>query len=378
MAFTDYNKYKDLTADSVSGTPTVGKATPIIVTDGTESTTGNGNIQIDASNVSSASDIAVYDSSETLRDYEIENPGAIGSGTISGELIIWVYGSWVRDGTVQAKLVYGNGPSTSEENVTGTWNNTGQDTVAVYHLNESSGTTIDSTSNNNDSTNTIGTTYDVSGEFDSARSFDGSDDEIIIPDDTSLDVTNITLVSWIKWDGGNSNNARIVNKNDSSNQEVYSFAKDQFVDSDDSMVLRLYIDGSFTNLDDTTVIPSSLTQYVGTYNGSTAELYRDGSSVNSTSVSGTIDTGSATLNIGGTNGNTVDQFDGDIDEVRIYSQGKDSDWIQADYDASPKAGQVFFSQSTAQTVSTTTVGSVKQTDSNGVIQTDSSAVIKTQ
>lgn len=345
-----------------------------------EDKTGTGNIVVDDSNISSQSDIAFYDQNGNLLPYELENGDtAITSSGISGTLVGWVYNpeGWTRDDSVQAQVVYGDGPTSSEEDVTGTWNNTGQNARAVYHLNESSGQTIDSTSNNNDSTNTTGTVYNNSGQFDGARGFDGTDDQVLIPDSTSLSITSeITILAWIKPDSF-SNRQQIASKDDDTEGRKFDTQLAESVrggsSSDNNTFAFGLVDsgGNFKFASSTNEKPDNIStadtwyQVAGTYDGSTLATNVNATQTASQSVSITINDVNADLGIGARTFSTSEEwFDGDIDAVRIYSEGKNQAWLQADYDASPKAGQVFFSQQAAETTTNDQTVSVPETQLN--------------
>jgi hypothetical protein len=91
-------------------------------------------------------------------------------------------------------MYYDNGTVGNQQNVTGTWDN---DYVMVQHLQETSGTHLDSTSLNNDGTPQNGVTQNAAGRIDGADQFDGSDDYVSIPDDTSLRVVEMTVEAWV-------------------------------------------------------------------------------------------------------------------------------------------------------------------------------------
>ncbi len=96
------------------------------------------------------------------------------------------------------------------------------DNVLLLHMNESSGSIIDSSGNGNDGTYN-GAGYSSAGRFNTGLDFDGTDDEIIIPDDNSLDFsTNITVSAWIYLDTTNGWQSFVHKNIDTSNhQEVY-------------------------------------------------------------------------------------------------------------------------------------------------------------
>ena len=377
MPITDYNRKKQLDVDSVSGTPTVGKAQPIILTDGNDSTTGNGDIVIDFTNVNDAQDIAVYDQNGNLLDYEIED-----LDTTAETGVLWCYNSWVRDGTTQAQVAYGSNSANEDRSVAGTgsnpWSN-GQNAQAIYHLNESSGSTIDSTSNNNDSSSTTGTVYDASSQFNGGREGDGADDVIEFQETGDFISGSLTMVAWINLQGftDRQNFVSFAEASGDTTERV-KFGYDDNTDSGGTEALGFHMfDGSWTDIFGSTSISTNTFYHMtGTFDGSsTMEYFEDATSQGTASISSV---NPKTLNLlAGNLGDNAPDFwtDGVLDAVRVYTDEKSSDWVQADYDASPKAGQVFFSQQAAE--DTAAAGSIKQTGSNGVIQTNSSGVIQT-
>jgi len=113
----------------------------------------------------------------------------------TGELTAWVKVTSVSssEDTI-LYMYYGNPTCSNQQNVTDTWDSNFK---MVQHLNESSGTLLDSTSNNNDGTNT-GATYNTSSQIDGGYDFDGNDD-INTGNDSSLNITSsITLEGWVK------------------------------------------------------------------------------------------------------------------------------------------------------------------------------------
>jgi hypothetical protein len=74
-----------------------------------------------------------------------------------------------------------------------------------------------------------------------------------------------------------------------------------------------------------TTLPANQWSHVAvTYNGSSMQLYVNGSAVGSpTTISGTINSGSNTLWIGGNNA-AGEYFQGRIDEMRIYNRALSS------------------------------------------------------
>ncbi len=70
--------------------------------------------------------------------------------------------------------------------------------VLLYHLNEPSGTIVDSSGNRINGTQSGGVTYSVAGKYNSAVGFDGVDDYVNIPNSNSLNLNNtLTISAWI-------------------------------------------------------------------------------------------------------------------------------------------------------------------------------------
>lgn len=323
MAIGDYDKTKSLVVESVSGTPTVDKAQPIYLTSGDDSQTGNGEIVLDWSGISGPEDIAVFDQNDNLLDYEIEE-----LDTTNETGVIWVYNSWVRDGTVQAKIAYGNGPG-DNQNVSAVWSNDSATFDGVYHLN---GDAVDSTQKNNDGT--INGATVASGEFADGYDFDGQDDWI----DTNVTHGNESYF-FMGWGH--------IDTTSTGNNQV------DFISSDDSNVgMRLeHDDGEgleFQVRGDELLGPITLNAgenylIAGVVdNGlSTVKLYVDG--VEEGSGTGDLGAANVTIKIGdfGNTSKYPNHWDGLIDEVKIGPSVISQDYIQAEFDASAKAGQVF-------------------------------------
>jgi len=323
----------------------------------TESKTGNGDIIIDWTNVSAESDLAVYGQNGNLLPYEIEEFDATNETAT-----LWCYDSWVRDGSTQAQVVYGNGPASSEEGTPAeVWGNTGQNAETMQHLNEDNYPTdnaIDSSPNGNDGT-VNGVTSTSNGEFNGAGDYDGTDDYIDYGDLQDENGQAFTTIVWFK---------------DSSNQRggLYNFGTDgsgfvHFIDINndaddlnDTGGLTYRVNrGEVIGFNPNTYNDGNWHMAALTYDGSSTGIaYADGSQL------GSLNDGNATSNPGDNVrfGDDASQspntpFAGVMDEQKLYvGDEKDAAWIQAEYDASPKGGQVFFSQQAAEDTAVTVSG----------------------
>ncbi|MFW6001922.1 MAG: DUF2341 domain-containing protein [archaeon] len=192
MAITDFNRKKKLDVEDVTDQPTISRAVPLKITSGDDSTTGTGEIVLDWSNISSESDIGIYDENDNLLDYYFESF----DDTVE-EAVVWVFRDWVQDGSTQLQVTYGNGPSDQSVSASTVFDKE-SGLEAGYLFNETSGDLLDVTSNGNDGT-VHGASQGESGIVGGAYSFDGSDDYVDIPDNFGfLDgSSSFTLIGWV-------------------------------------------------------------------------------------------------------------------------------------------------------------------------------------
>ncbi|MGB0757306.1 MAG: DUF2341 domain-containing protein [Patescibacteria group bacterium] len=166
---------------------------PVLVTttDAVLADTGNGG----KVEFSAGTDIAFANDSGTLLDFEREY-----YDNTTGELVAWVEASINSGANTSIYVYYGNSGASDQADIEGTWDS---NYMMVQHLQETSGTHFDSTSNNNDSTSVTVTTQGGSGigQIGPADSFDGTNDTVSIADSASLDIGNAgTIQAWINTD----------------------------------------------------------------------------------------------------------------------------------------------------------------------------------
>jgi len=397
MATVDLTNWAEKNPASVTDPGTtplsINKVQPIKVT-WNNSTPGSGTGDAEFGNDSkfeTNEDIVVTESDEpTTRPFEIESVD-----NTNNEAWIWVYGSWDRDGTDQIVIGLGDDGDGTDYSQAGTGSNAyPSDAGMVHHMeetvaDETSGTTIsDSTSNGNDGT-VEGAEVGVSGQIGTAAEFDGVDDYINYGNDSSIAVgegQSITLTAWVridnfsgdrhffdKWSGGPNN---FLFRYDNGNNYLDFFISD---DSSNSVVDTGA--GNIPNTGEWTLVTAVFdndnnTQKIfinGTEEGSKSTAY-DPAYSNHIVTNGAGFNGSSSFN----------QIPGEMDASRIYVAdssvaAKDSDWIQAEYDASPKGGQDFFSWGGAEstTGSTDNPGHIRQTKTGAIVETKTGAIQKT-
>ncbi|UCG10375.1 MAG: LamG domain-containing protein [Dehalococcoidia bacterium] len=209
-------------------------------------------------------------------------------------------------------------------------------TVALWHFNEGSGQTAGDATTANDGANDgqLGSTAYVdandpawvpagptwtTGMFDGALNFDGIDDIVTIPHSTSLNLdTAITVEVWIYADTlGNQNG--IIRKGLYLTEVTKSWGLDiQSIDGVKKARFFIYDEETYHIAYSADVSTDAWHHLVGTYNGSTIDIYLDGSNASSIQAEhiGDIDTNTEDIVIGKRDGGLF--FDGIIDEVHIW------------------------------------------------------------
>ena len=153
-------------------------------------------------------------------------------------------------------------------------------------------------------------------------SYDFTNNTMTAPNNPSLNPMNISIEAWIKADSWGNNS-----------WENVIVSKDGWASGNEGYTLRAGANGTlsfnFSGAGTWREVTSSPTMAIGkwyhvagTYDGATMRIYINGEEVGTTAYSGSITNGNYPLTIGGaayTVGGTR-YFDGNIDEVRIWSE----------------------------------------------------------
>jgi hypothetical protein len=209
----------------------------------------------------------------------------------------------------------------------------------LWHLdgnaNDSSGNANHGTLNLGAGGNTDPTAAWVSGKFDKAVDLDGVDDYVSVADADSLDLTDdFTIEAWIYMDVKDVTQ-QIISKHDTGSKTGYAF----FVHSDNKLYFQ-FGDGAgswpYASTSSDTALDTSQWYHVAvTRSGDDVVFYLNGGSDGGTSSMGTNDAAINTVNLW--IGNNVDSgtgsydFEGLIDEVRIWDEVLDSTEIAESY-----------------------------------------------
>jgi len=185
---------------------------------------------------------------------------------------------------------------------------------ASWTNNCSTDTVLDRSGNDNNGDscpNATGPTGGAGGKFGNSGDFDGSNDQISIPESTSLDITSeITLATWINPDSnGQNNDGRIINKADSYRLRLNS-----------SSQLEFSVGGTFEV--STGTVSFSTWQHVAvTYNdvANLISFYINGASAGTVTTTDSVTLANLGTFIGNCDVFTC-TFDGRIDDARVYSR----------------------------------------------------------
>jgi hypothetical protein len=275
-------------------------------------------------------DIAFTDENAVKLNHEIE---LYNSG--NGHLVAWVNVPSLSS-TVDTVLYmyYGNAGAANQENVTGVWDS---NFMMVQHLSETSGMHYDSTANDNDGTALNGTLQGVSGKIDGADDFDGTNDCVRIPHDSTLAgyTEAMTASVWIKPDDDTSRQnilCKWVTSTDDRGWliEINSATQVQFLAS---------YDGTITGYGDWQYPfnPTIGNWYYWTIvweSDAIPRFYVNGVEVSTTgtdTVSQIYSSTGAPLDIGNCTYYADRSFDGIIDEVRVSNVALSAGWIATCY-----------------------------------------------
>ncbi|RLF49965.1 MAG: hypothetical protein DRN24_07295, partial [Thermoplasmata archaeon] len=245
----------------------------------------------------------------------------------TGELIAWVNVTSISSTTnTSIYMYYGNTLCTANrEDPAGVWDSY---YVMVQHLEENTGSILDSTTNDNDGSNN-GATYNSSAKIDGAYDFVSSEtDYIRITEDPTLNITQkITVSAWIKTPSLE-DHSLIASKGRDNAYTLYASESASYKPR-----FSIWDSGVEQPVDSNYLVTDGNWHYVvGTFNGTQLRIYIDGELNNTASYTGDIDTTVNDLIIGEDTGlGPKEAFNGVIDELRISNINRSTAWINTSY-----------------------------------------------
>jgi hypothetical protein len=206
------------------------------------------------------------------------------------------------------------------------------DAVSYWTFDESSGDAIDEWGSNDGSV--TGATQGATGIRNTAYSFDGSDDEVVVSDDATISAfSKVTVSLWTKPDkvedeGTSAGNiggiaCKSASPESGSANLEYAFTQDP---RSSSLYFNWRVSDGSTTINNT--LPFSRFDagewyhFTGVWDGTTSFFYVNGVLENTESggFTGFLQDTTYALNIGGDNDTNGRYYDGDTDDVRIYSR----------------------------------------------------------
>jgi hypothetical protein len=200
--------------------------------------------------------------------------------------------------------------------------------VAHWKFDEGSGTVAHDSIGNNHGT-VHGAKWTI-GRVGGALSFDGVDDYVDCGNDPLFDITGpITLMAWVKTSSGSSVWQGIVTKG----EVLWKIQKHVGGNGDFECwgLIGAPRPGPYLSTVGVNMNDGQWHHIAGTYDGAAMRIYWDGTLNSSLSVSGTINTGSDRVYIGGVYGKPKYGFSGVIDEVTIYNRALSAEEIRQLY-----------------------------------------------
>lgn len=299
------------------------------------------NITYDADMLSNYNDLRFINGScdsgsSTVLDYEIEYSDANHSDT-------WIKIPSLSAGVNHICMYYNNSAASSGENRTGVWDS---NYVMVQHLEETSGTIIDSTNRNNCTNN--GMVLNAAGIIDGGDQADTNTDDLNCGASSTLQPTDaITVSAWVRSSDATTQYEAVGGFSSST---AWTNGYGMFFNS--ANTIRFFINAYNTNVASASITPSNWNYVVGTYDrfaGGTNEIkiYVNGV------LGGTVDDYSTAINYAGGSltiteigGYTTDWFNGNVDEFRVSNIARSQDWINQSYQM--VANQTVFVRSGAE------------------------------
>jgi cellulose synthase/poly-beta-1,6-N-acetylglucosamine synthase-like glycosyltransferase len=255
----------------------------------------------------------------------------------TGELLAWVAEPELYAyANTTIYMYYGYASAADQQNASGVWD-TGYE--AVWHLKEdptaSAPQFADSTSNANDGTaQPLGLEpAQAAGQIDGSLQFDGTNDRLVqVADNSSLQLgSDITVSGWVTT-SSTDGQARLILAKWKSGQTPA--AQNYWFGKLNDTSIAFYVDGSQNVTADLGLINDGSWHYVvgvADVTSGLLRLYVDGSQQNAAAYSGSSQTGGSVLDIGMSPDATLQDWDGQIDEVRVSGSARSADWIATEY-----------------------------------------------
>ena len=194
-------------------------------------------------------------------------------------------------------------------------------------LNETSGLTATDTSGANHHGTLSGATWTTSGKYGGALAFDGSTSSVSLGN-WNITGSALTIMAWVRSsDWKSAEDVRIISKATGTQEQEHWW---MLSESGNTPRFRLKAGGSTATLLGTSPLPLDTWVHIAaTYDGAFMRLYQDGVLVGSVAKTGSIDQGTAAINMG-RNPVGGQYISGAIDEVKVYNRALSQNEIQTE------------------------------------------------
>ena len=204
--------------------------------------------------------------------------------------------------------------------------------VGHWKMDEASwGTVSDSSGNGNNGTANNGATVGV-GKFGNGGSFDGVDDYVDVGNSSSIKnfTDKITVSAWAKYSayGGGGQSYSVI---------AVKGTPWTFLMENPSNKIRFRVTAGGLDKNAADSVAHELNRwyhFVGTYDGQNIKIYKDGILVGTTPATGNLGTNDVTAKIGTYTGSSYN-FNGSIDDVRIYNRALTPSEVEGLYNFAP-------------------------------------------
>jgi hypothetical protein len=234
----------------------------------------------------------------------------LAAGTYTGNVIVTAAGVQGSPKTVPVTLTVAAAPS---------------GLVAAYGFEEAAGTAAEDSSGSGNVGVLNGPTRVTTGKFGRALTFDGVNDWVTVADSASLDVTRITVESWVRPTALGSAWRTVLLK-EQPGDLVYSLYASTNTQRPGAFV---FVGGEKEVLGTAALAANAWTHLASTYDGANLRLYVNGTLVKTLALTGNIVASAAPLRLGG-NAVWGEWYAGTLDDVRVYNRALTAAEIQAD------------------------------------------------
>jgi hypothetical protein len=199
--------------------------------------------------------------------------------------------------------------------------------VAAYGFNEGTGPWLTDSSGSGNTGLAFSTSWNTTGRFGKALTFNGTSSIVAVADSSSLDLTaGMTIEAWVNPTTVNDWQTLLMKQNSTSDDFTYALMSNTPYGGPGGWVS---IGGARSSESPTRLAANTWTHVAATFDGSNLRFYRNGALVTTVAVSGSAVPSTGALFIGG-NAIWGEYFAGTIDEVRIYNRALTAAQITTD------------------------------------------------